>query len=127
MCCNGNRQIENLHYDPYRISLTVIDMATIGLTALQEWAYNMHHIDIAGAYLMHPLNPLTEQYIYVHHEDLTTTQLHVGSSPSHIRTQAEWFPLEYSFAKHYKRWAARPTNPTDSSATTMVITYLWVL
>lgn len=49
----GNRQIENLHYDPYRISLTVIDMATIRLlTAIAvEWAYNMHHIDIAGAYL----------------------------------------------------------------------------
>ena len=101
MCCNGKQANENLHYDPYRISLTVIDMATIRLlTAIAvEWAYNMHHIDIAGAYLNASLNPLTEQYIYVHHEDLTTTQLHVESSPSHIRTQAEWFPLEYSFAK----------------------------
>ena len=76
----GNRQIENLHYDPYRISLTVIDMATIRLlTAIAvEWAYNMHHIDIAGAYLNASLES-TDGAVYLRPpRDLTTTQLHVG-------------------------------------------------
>ena len=126
----GNRQIENLHYDPYRISLTVIDMATIRLlTAIAvEWAYNMHHIDIAELTLMHPLNPLTEQYIYVHHEDLTTTQLHVGKLAEPYMDSGRVVSSGIFICKnYYKRWALSRPNliPIYSSVTTMVITYLW--
>ena len=108
----GNRQIENLHYDPYRISLTVIDMATIRLlTAIAvEWAYNMHHIDIAELTLMHPLNPLTEQYIYVHHEDLTTTQLHVGKLAEPYTDSGRVVSLEYSFAKLLQEMGLKQTQ-----------------